>query len=57
MLSNLSITDGIYSILSEIDVKTRIVGLEESKSYGNQKEDIVMRLKNVIKLLENKGGL
>ncbi|HLN45629.1 MAG TPA: hypothetical protein VK209_07980 [Candidatus Sulfotelmatobacter sp.] len=28
MHANLSITDGIYAILSEIDVKNQIVGLE-----------------------------
>lgn len=57
MHSNLSITDGIYGILSDIDMKSRIISLKESRNYENPKEDIVRQLKKVITQLENKEKL
>lgn len=53
--SNLNITDGIYGILSKLDVREQIIGLGQTKGLINGKEDeIVSQLKRILLQLENR---
>jgi len=53
MHSNLSITDGVYGILSEIDTRERILGLGQVIMYDRgSTESIIPQLKKIIMELE-----
>jgi hypothetical protein len=48
MHSNLSITDGVYGILSEVDVKKQIRDLEkEIRLKKLRKDDIAVQLRSI----------
>ena len=51
--SNLSITDGIYGILSDLDVRTKIAELEvDSFEIRQTNYDIVSQLRRILLQLE-----
>jgi len=48
MHSNLSITDGVYGILSETDIQEQILSLGKTITQGENKEEIVALLKQLL---------
>jgi site-specific recombinase XerC len=56
MHSNLNITDGVYGILSEIDLKTQISSLVKAVPMMANKDDIQLNglLKQMLDRLENR---
>ena len=54
MHANISITDGIYGMLSDIDVKNRITGLNENK--GNDVVNTYKKLEEFIEQLKREEG-
>jgi len=51
MHANLTITDGVYGILSENEVSSRIARLGESKAESSG--DVVQQLKAIIQMLKS----
>ena len=56
MHSNLSVTDGVYSILSELDVKKKILALgKEQKVYSiTESKMVILRLEQFLNELKDK---
>lgn len=54
MHKNLSVTDGVYAILSEMDVKQQISLLGKSVSSSPNKDEFLDALKDLLRQLENK---
>lgn len=52
MHSNLSITDGIYGMLSDLDVQQRIAALGSGGEGGDTKETIIMTLRKLLSELQ-----
>jgi len=53
MLSNLSITDGIYGMFSGVDVKKRITGLDHQPGGNISKEELQILLQKTLSQLKN----
>jgi hypothetical protein len=54
MHSNLSITDGVYGILSEHDIREQIIGLGKITIGGNEKVTDLKELISSTKMLINR---
>ena len=49
MHSNLSVTDGVYGILSDLDVKEQISALGKGAAGGQNKKELIDLLKQLVK--------
>jgi hypothetical protein len=48
-MCNLSVTDGVYGVLSDLDVKEQISALEKSAAGSEDKKELIDLLKQLVR--------
>jgi integrase len=53
MHANLSVTDGVYGVLSDLDVKEQIASLGKMMAHGKSEKELIVLLKQLLNQYEN----